>query len=76
MNANMVPIMEDEKVKVEWGPCCLCGEPIEKSEIDPCSLTVSTVKDKWQVWYCHAACFRIRLTDDPELRGLFDPVHF
>jgi hypothetical protein len=68
--------MEGETVKVEWGPCCFCGREISQSQTDPCSITVSTVGEKWQIWYCHAGCFRSLLSDDPECQGLFDPVHF
>jgi hypothetical protein len=68
--------MEDKTAKVEWGPCCFCGLLIDSSEIDPCSVMVSTAQKKWQVWYCHALCFKARLNLDPNLNGLFDPAHF
>jgi hypothetical protein len=47
--------------EISFGPCCFCGKPIESSDIDPCSVTITTKKDHWQVWYCHSACFRERL---------------
>jgi hypothetical protein len=56
-----------DEVKIGLGPCCFCGDLIDKSDTDPCSVTVETVAQKWQVWYCHAACFRVRLSDRPEL---------
>ncbi len=68
--------MEGAAVKVEWGPCCFCGRDISPSEIDPCSVTVSTRGTKWQVWYCHADCFKDRLNSEPKFIGLFDPAHF
>ncbi len=62
--------------KVEWGPCCFCGVLIVTTNIDPCRLTVATVEGKWQVWFCHSSCFKERLSDRPELMGLFSPAHF
>jgi hypothetical protein len=59
---------------VEWGPCCFCGLPIRTTNLDPCRLTVATVEGKWQVWFCHSACFKERLSNRPDL--LFDPAHF
>lgn len=58
--------------KVGWGPCCFCGQPIADSEHNPCRVTVETRKEKWQVWFCHAECFRSRLAPDT----LFEPAHF
>lgn len=58
--------------KVEWGPCCFCGELIAGSERDPCRVTVETRQEKWQVWFCHAACFKSRLAAG----SLFEPAHF
>jgi hypothetical protein len=62
--------------RVEWGPCCFCGLTIDETETDPCSITVVTHAEKQQFWFCHAACFRGRLTDIPEAPGLFEPAHF
>lgn len=67
--------MEIEK-KVEGGPCCFCGTNIWGTEIDPCRLTVETRSEKWQVWFCHSACFKRMLADPPELNGMFAPAHF
>ena len=62
--------------EINWGPCCFCGLQIAATNTDPCRVTVETASKKWQLWFCHAACFKQRLTDSPELMGLFDPVHF
>ena len=64
----------DENVQVEFGPCCFCNREITGSDVDPCSVTVSTFGDRWQVWRCHAACFRERLAVRED--GFFDPAHF
>ena len=61
---------------VEFGPCCLCGKEITKSETDPCNVKVETATGKWQVWKCHGACFREHLADIPDAPGLFEPAHF
>ena len=63
-----------ENAKIIWGPCCFCGHPIEPTEIDPCSVQVATAQQKWQVWYCHAKCFKDRIVTDvkPDL----SPAHF
>jgi hypothetical protein len=61
-----------QKPRVEFGPCCFCGEPIPMSEVDPCHLTITTARDKWQVWFCHAACFKSRLVGGRDL----EPAHF
>ena len=62
--------------KVEWGPCCFCGLEIQLSDVDPCRIQVSTASGKWQVWFCHAACFKQRIKNPPEAPGFFDPAHF
>lgn len=61
---------------VVFGPCCFCGKDIAKTETDPVSVTVTTNKDKWQVWSAHGACFKALLKNPPEAPGLFDPAHF
>jgi len=49
-------------VEVQFnGPCPFCGEPIEETETDPCSLTATTRKELWQVWQCHGECFKKKL---------------
>jgi hypothetical protein len=58
------------------GQCCFCGNPIEANDLDPCEVTVSTAGQKWQVWWCHAQCFKDRITDPPEAPGFFAPAHF
>ena len=62
--------------KVEWGPCCFCGLPIQANGTEPCHLQVSPTSRKWQMWFCHASCFKERLAKSAELMGLFDPAHF
>jgi hypothetical protein len=67
---------------VVFGPCCFCGKSIEEhapeeNAPDPCRITVETAGGKWQVWFCHAACFRERLSNSPDLPlGFLDPAHF
>jgi hypothetical protein len=68
--------LREHKVTIEWGPCCFCGKSIAQSEIDPCRLTIETEQEKWQTWFCHGACFKARLSQRPELIGLFKPAHF
>lgn len=67
---------QNSSTKVEWGPCCFCGLGIQPSPVDPCRVQVSTASSKWQVWFCHAACFKQRIKNAPEAPGLFDPAHF
>lgn len=62
--------------RTSFGPCCFCGMGIEESETDPCRVTVHTSAERWQVWFCHSACFRERLTDPPDAPGFFEPAHF
>jgi len=59
-------------VQVTFGPCCFCGQQIEQSSIDPCRVTVETASGKWQVWFCHSACFKERIVPDLDL----EPTHF
>jgi hypothetical protein len=73
--------MPDEEIanpqrefRIGWGPCCFCGLPIATTMIDPCRLTVETEAGKWQLWFCHGACFKNRLMLSPT--GFFDPAHF
>jgi len=56
------------------GPYCLCGKNIEPSELDPCRVTVETAAGLWQVWFCHAACFKSRIARS-DLVDL-SPAHF
>ena len=48
---------------IVWGPCCFCGQSIEKTDTDPCEVRVTTAEgpQKSQVWFCHGQCFRDRL---------------
>jgi len=65
---------EKESVKVSWGPCGFCGAEIEATEIDPCSVVVETASTKWQMWFCHAECFKTRLVTDSYMD--LSPAHF
>src|SRR5690349_11252681 len=56
------------------GPCPFCGEMIVHSEVDPCRITVETVKGKWQVWFCHAACFKSKIVPNQYLD--LSPAYF
>jgi hypothetical protein len=58
------------------GQCCLCGFEIEATGMDPCEVTVTTASGKWQVWWCHGACFKAAITDPPDAPGFFEPAHF
>jgi hypothetical protein len=59
--------------QIAWGPCCFCGKEIVPTDKDPCRVTVETAKGRWQVWFCHAACFRERVIDSVEVD--LSPVH-
>jgi hypothetical protein len=48
--------------------CCFCGKGIDAGEKDPCYVNVTTAKGNEQLWFCHSACFRTQLFDDPSLR--------
>jgi len=63
-----------DEVGVTWGPCCFCGTEIDPSRIDPCRVSVTTTSGKWQVWVCHAACFKERITTGVEVD--LSPAHF
>lgn len=58
--------------KVAFGPCCFCGQEIQPTAIDPCRVTVATASERWQVWFCHGACFKERIPSDLFL----EPAHF
>lgn len=62
--------------KVNFGPCCFCGDWIEEAAPDPCRVTVETSEGKWQVWFTHAKCFRERIAEIPDAPGFLDPAHF
>ena len=63
---------EESYENITFGPCCFCGREITSTEIDPCRITVETQAEKWQVWFCHSACFKAHLVNDPML----EPAHF
>jgi hypothetical protein len=67
--------MTTTPANVSFGPCCFCATPIETIDVDPCRVTVETVEGKWQVWTCHAACFKALIRNPPEAPNLFDPAH-
>jgi hypothetical protein len=56
------------------GPCPFCGEFIADSDVDPCRLRVETKSGKWQVWSCHAACFKAKIVENPHID--LSPAHF
>jgi hypothetical protein len=58
------------------GICCFCAEKIARSATDPCRITVDTKGGKWQVWFCHGACFKDRLANLPDHPDFFSPAHF
>lgn len=66
--------MTAKDVQVGWGPCCFCGGEIEKNAVDPARVTVETVSGKWQVWVCHAGCFKLLLIKDSPVD--LSPAHF
>ena len=73
------PVTNDKRgtdLVVEFGPCCFCASAIAATEVDPCSVTVETKGGKWQVWHCHASCFKERLRNPPEAPDLFEPAYF
>lgn len=41
--------------------CCFCGEAVEETGFDPCTLALFTNDGGEQSWPCHAACYRERL---------------
>jgi hypothetical protein len=65
----------DKEVKVNFGgPCCFCGEMIEETKIDPCRITVEIKNGLWQVWFCHAQCFKERIAKNDYID--LSPAHF
>ena len=60
--------------EVSWGPCCFCGKDIEPSDVDPCRVSVETTRGHWQVWFCHAQCFKARIATDTVMD--LSPAHF
>ena len=63
-------------LEITFGPCCFCGQDIEPVYPDPCSVKVATATDRWQMWWCHAVCFKERLAELPEAPGLLEPDSF
>jgi hypothetical protein len=63
-------------LKVEFNPCCFCGLDVQPSGVDPCRLQVTTAGGKWQMWVCHAVCFKERIVNPQDAPGLLDPAHF
>jgi hypothetical protein len=58
---------EQTSNQVGFGPCCFCGLAIASTDIDPCRVEVSTNRGRWQVWFCHAECFKERIFKDDEI---------
>ena len=68
------PVLGQTEVKVGWGPCCFCGGEIAETAVDPCSVTIETSKNKWQIWFCHSECFKSRLVKESYMD--MTPAHF
>jgi hypothetical protein len=56
------------------GPCCFCGEAIERTAVDPCAVSVETEEGLTEAWFCHGRCFKERLASKPGLDLV--PAHF
>ena len=67
------PPVATQKVVFD-GPCPFCGKMIEETAVDPCGITVTTKEGMWQVWSCHAACFKSKMVENPHLD--ISPAHF
>jgi hypothetical protein len=64
-------------VEVRFGGwCCFCGKEMQDNQTDPCEVVVTTSAGGTQVWWCHAECFKERITDPVEAPGFFAPAHF
>ena len=57
-------------------PCCFCAKEIEKTEIDPCSISVATDNGRKQFWSCHSACFKAALNQEKKMKEIFEPTYF
>ena len=57
------------------GWCCFCGKEMQNTETDPCEVVVTTSAGGTQAWWCHAECFKERITDPEEAPGFFAPAH-
>jgi hypothetical protein len=68
------PEADDAARKVVFGPCCFCNEQIAPVGVDPCRVTVEKMGGEWQVWFCHARCFREHLATRED--DLLKPAHF
>jgi hypothetical protein len=56
------------------GPCLFCGKLIDESKIDPCRVTVETKSGKWQLWFCHAQCFKSKIVENQYMN--LSPAYF
>jgi len=52
-----------------------CGKQFEETALTLVRLRRNREQER-QTWFSHAACFRERLTDLPEMPGFFEPAHF
>jgi len=52
------------------GVCCFCGRTVERSGLNPCTLSIVTAADESQEWPCHARCLRERMAELPYADGL------
>lgn len=63
---------EAQDLKVTFGPCCFCGVSIAETKLDPCRIAVEPANGGFQVWFCHAACFKERIVPGHDLEpGIF-----
>jgi hypothetical protein len=61
-----------EPVEPFLAGCCFCGEPVSSEDADFWRVVVTEGgnEERWQGWFCHAACFTSRLaqpTDNPDV---------
>jgi len=67
--------LKRDKTEIKFGgPCCFCGKEIREDKINPCRVTVETAEGAWQAWYCHAECFKSRITNEAPID--LSPAHF
>ena len=65
-----------EEIRVGWSPCCFCGENIQKSDIDPCSVQVSAVTGKWQYGSATHSALSQDLAHLRKHSHFLEPAHF
>jgi hypothetical protein len=58
---------------IEGGPCCFCGQAIERTAVDPCVVSVETEEGMTEAWFCHGRCFKERMATGSRVTV---PAHF